>query len=143
MTNEPDKAAASLFGNISEADRKAALDIFGKLLIETRDWAIEQWDQILVGKRKYAPWERLLRKLPDIDERSREAIKEVLPNIIDTFIYCFLENLDASQAVRVSVQSGTDSITSIAKMSWGLSAEPAGEDGWLVRFSKERFEQPY
>lgn len=143
MTNEPDRnAAPDLFGNISEADRKTALDVFGKMLMETRDTAIIQWDQILAGKRRYAPWERLLDKFPDLDECSREVVREVLPHIVDTFIYCLLADLDASQAVRVSVASGNDSISNLARISWGLAAEPVGDDGWLVRFSKQRFEQP-
>jgi hypothetical protein len=143
MSNDPQRnAASSLFGDLSEADRKAALDLFGKLLIESRDRAILQWDHILEEDRKYPPWERLLDRFPDVDERARDVLKAALPHMIDTFMYCLLDRLDGSKSVHVSVDSGNRTIADLARASWGLAAEPTGKDGWLVRFSKQRFEQP-
>ncbi len=144
MTNQPDpNQAPDLFGEIREADRRGALDAFGKLLMKTRDAAIHTWDEILAGG-KYPPWERLLGRFPDLDERCRQVIREAIPHIADTFMYCLLSNLDGpSQPVQVSVSFGNEMIPNIARLSWGLPAEPTGNDGWLVRFSKERFEQPY
>jgi hypothetical protein len=144
MTNESDpRPAAGLFGEISEVDRRAALDVFGRFLIEVRDQAIVQWDQIFAGKRRYAPWERLVGRSPDINQECISAMGEALPHILDTFMYCFLADLDASQSIRVSVDWDGRTAESIAKLSWGPAAEPTGENGWLVRFSKQRFEQPY
>lgn len=144
MTNQPEpNAAPDLFGNIPEADRRAVLDTFGAMLMHTRDAAIQTWDGILAGGT-YPPWERLLRKHPDIGERCREVISEAIPHIVDTFMYCLLSNLDGpDQSVQVSVAFRNAMVANIARLSWGLPAEPTGNDGWLVRFSKERFEQPY
>lgn len=143
MTEEPTRKAASLFGDITEADRIAALDLFGKMLIEARDRAILQWDHNIDGMGHYPPWERLLRKFPDLDERSREIIKEVLPHVVDTFMYCLLDGLEShSTTIRVSVLLENGTIPDLHRISWGLPAEPTGENGWLVRFSKQRFEQP-
>ena len=130
-------------GDLCEADRKAALDIFGKLLMEVRDNTIRHWDRICADKTKYAPWDRLTRKFPDLDERTREIIGNALPHIVDYYIYRLLAGIDANEAVRVSVITEAITVTNIARVSWGLPAEPAGDDGWLQRFSKERFEQPY
>ena len=144
MTDDANEGSGSdTFGGMSDAERRVALDIFGRFLMATRDLAVEQWDQILAGKRKYSPWERLVGKSPDLDDRAREAIHEVLPHIVDTFIYCLLADLDASTSVRVSVESEGVTYSSIARLSWGFPAEPAGNNGWLARFSKQRFEQPY
>jgi hypothetical protein len=143
MSDDPERnAASSLFGDSSEADRIAALDLFGKLLIESRDHAILQWDHIVEGNGKYPPWERLLERFPDLDERTRHVLRAALPHMIDTFMYCLLDRLDGSKSVRVSVDSGNRTIADIARASWGLAAEPTGKDGWLARFSKQRFEQP-
>ncbi len=127
----------------NEKHRKAALDVFGKMLMTTRDTAIVQWDQILAGQRQYAPWNRLLRKIPVMDKRSLEIIREVLPHIIDTVLYCLLADLDATQAVRISVALEEGVVADVARESWGLAAEPTGDNGWLARFSGQRFEQPY
>jgi hypothetical protein len=145
MTNQQEpNMAPELFGSISEADRRAVLDLFGKMVLDARDRAVLQWDQILSGTRKDASWERLLHKFPDLDVRSREMVKEILPNAVDTFMYCLLANLDGpEQAVQISVAIGDTMVENIARLSWGLPAEPAGDDGWLARFSKQRFEQPY
>lgn len=144
MTHESDRnAAPDLFGNVSEATRKAALDVFGRFLMETRDTAIVQWDQTLSGVRRYEPWERLLDRFPNVDARSRDLLREVFPHVIDTFLYCLLSDLDATRAVQVSVSLDDKMIGNVARLSWGLAAEPAGEEGWLVRFSKQRFEQPF
>lgn len=143
MTDEQNRnVAPDLFGNISEADRKAALDIFGRLLMETRDAAILHWDEVLGGE-KYPPWDRLLCKYPNLDKRCRDVLREALPHIVDTVLYRLLADLDASQAVQVSVALEGQAYTNLARLSWGLPGEPTGEDGWLVRFSKQRFEQPY
>ena len=93
------------FEGMSEAERRAALDVFGRLLMGARDLAIGQWDQILEGKRRYGPWERIIRKFPDLDDHTREMIKEALPHMVDTFIYCLLADLDATRDVQVSVVS--------------------------------------
>ncbi len=143
MTSESDRRpAGNLFGNINEADRKAALDAFGEFLMKTRDAAIRHWDQLLSGG-KYPPWERLLHRYPDLDERSLEIVRETLPHIVDTVLYRFLADLDASRKVRISVVLEDREFADIARLSWGLAAEPVGDEGWLARFSKERFEQPY
>jgi hypothetical protein len=73
----------------------------------------------------------------------REFLKDVVPNIVDTFMYCLLAELEHSRVVRVSVALGDSSIQDVARLSWGLPAEASGEDGWLSKFSKQRFEQPY
>src|SRR5215468_3432463 len=93
------KEAPDLFGGMTETDRRRALDIFGQMLMQARDTAIIQWDQILAGTRNNVPWDRILRRLPPLDAHSRVLVGEALPNIIDTFIYCFLAELDGSQSV--------------------------------------------
>jgi len=144
MTNEDDTSKEALgFKSMSEASRKAALDVFGALLMESRDTAIVQWDQILSGKRKYAPWERLRSRVPNLDNQLREVVGAVLPHIVDSFLYCLLSDLEASQSVRVATRVGTEVVQDVARASDGLPAEPTGENGWLERFSKQRFEQPY
>jgi hypothetical protein len=70
-------------------------------------------------------------------------MKEALPHIVDTVIYCLLADLDAKRTVQVSVVREDRTFANIARLSWGLPAEPTGDDGWLMQFSKQRFEQPY
>ena len=140
MSNEHQR---DLF-TMREADRKAVLDLFGQFIMKNRDYAIAQWDRILEGKQKYPPWERLLERHTDVDERTRQVVQEALPHIIDTMIHCLLAELDAkASTIRISTTSDNVTVDNLARASWGLATEPVGEDGWLARFSKERFEQPY
>lgn len=143
MTSELNAAEGSSHLKPSEEERKKALDAFGWLLMSTRDLAILQWDQILAHKRNYAPWQRLVKKFGELDDRSLEIVSEVLPHIVDTVIYCFLADIDASQAVKVSVISNGSEIKDVARLSDGLPAEPVSDNGWLVRFARQRFEQPF
>jgi hypothetical protein len=144
MTNKAsDGYAKGPFGAISESDRIAALDIFGKFLMECRDSAISQCDGTLQGRGKYPPWERFKARHPDLDQRAIELIKEAFPQMMDTFMYCLLGGLDArAHTVKVSIESGNISVPNLARISWHLAGEPTAEDGWFVRFSKQRFELP-
>jgi hypothetical protein len=133
----------NLFGAISEVDRKRALDVFGKMLIDARDSTIKDWDSIIDGKREYAPWQRALTKFPELSGDARQLLQASLPHVVDTFMYWILSNLEANPSVRVSVEFDGRAVDNLALMSWGLPAEPTGDDGWLARFSRQRFEQPY
>jgi hypothetical protein len=142
MTNESDEnPAPELFGKISERNRKAALDLLGTMIIEARDRAVRQWDMIVV-EGGYPPWDRLLQRHRDMDEHTREVIGETIPHIVDSFMYYLLDELEASKNVRVAVELPEMTVEDISRVSWGLAGEPTTEDGWLVRFCKERFEQP-
>src|SRR5436190_1202270 len=119
MTNNPNLGPSS-FGNISETDRKRALDVFGQLIIEARDTTIRQWDGIVEGKGHYPPWDRLLQRHPEMDAQTREIIKEVVPHIVDSFMYCLLDELDGNQRVRVAVELDETMVEDISQISWGL-----------------------
>jgi hypothetical protein len=122
---------------------KEALDIFGRMLMAVRDSAIVQWDQIIEGsRRKYPPWERLEKATPGLTAEHREVLYKALPHIVDTVLYCLLAELDANQQVRVSVETSKGVIDNLPQKSWGFPAEPCGPNGWLERFSTQRFEQP-
>jgi hypothetical protein len=142
MLDEKHENPFGPFGEITETDRKAALDLFGKMLIGARDRAILQWDQILEGKHRYPVWDRLVAANPDMDDRSRFAIKNSLPHIVDTFMYCLLDALESNRSVRVNVVVNERIVNDIARVSWGLVAEPTTDSGWLAKFSTQRFEQP-
>ena len=124
------------------SNEERAVDLFGRLLMRSRDAAIEQWDGIIAGCRRYAPWDRLVSRFPDLTERDLELLRALVPNVVDTAYYWLLADLDASEAVRIVVTTTDGAVHDAATESWGLAAEPTGENGWLKRFSKERFEEP-
>src|SRR5688572_782932 len=120
-------------------EEKEALDIFGQMLMEVRDWAIRQWDRILVSPdAKYPPWERLVKATPGLAEEHLGVLRKALPHIVDTVLYSLLAELDANEQVRISVETPNGVIDNLPQHSWGFPAEPCGENGWLVRFSKQR-----
>jgi hypothetical protein len=124
-------------------EEKEALDIFGRMMMEARDRAILQWDQLLTESgRKYPPWERVVKSTPGLTDEHREVLRKTLPHIVDTMLGCLLAELDWNQQVRISVETTHGVVDDLPRHSSGFTAEPCGEDGWLVRFSKQRFEQP-
>jgi hypothetical protein len=127
---------------MTDANSISSLDAAGRLIIKSRDRAIVQWDQIISGIRTYGPWERILAKVPELSASHREAIQSVLPHIVDTVFYCFLAELDASDSVKLMAATVDGVEHDVAFESSNLPAEPCGENGWLVRFAKQRFEQP-
>jgi hypothetical protein len=145
MIEKPNRdESLGVSGHVGENERKAVLDVLGKMLMETRDRSIIHWDQMLSGKRPYAPWERVKLKFPNLDDSSLDLLRSVIPHVIDTCIYNLLAELDASHSngVRISVTYNGKTYPDVARISWGLVGEPMSEEGWLVRFSKQRFEQP-
>jgi hypothetical protein len=139
-----------IFEDIPEGERRAVLDLVGKLFIEARDDSIGHWDRLLAPTGPTGPrphghpqWERVKRRFPDMDERTREIVRDVLPHIIDTFLYNLLYGFDAhASEIQLAVKHNGKTFPNIARISWGLPGEPMSEEGWLVRFSKQRFEDP-
>ena len=126
---------------MSDETLESPLDVAGRMLMKSRDRAVVQWDQMLAGKRQYGPWERIRERRPDLDAAQIEVIREIVPHVIDTAMYCFLSELDASDFVRLVVEEG-GTMHDVAHESSGLPAEPCGERGWLARFAKQRYEEP-
>ena len=116
------------------------LDKFGKVLMESvRDRTISNWDMILNGKMKGLSAQHVREKIVDFDEEKIEVLKWIIPKIVDVGLHNFLVMIEDNN-INVEVVSN-DKKGNIRELSDGLAGELYTEDGWISRFSKERYEE--
>lgn len=116
-----------------------ALDYFGRVLMkEVRDRAIRGMDMTLSGHMKGESAERIRKALRKFSVEDIEALKWLLPQVVDSTIHHMLWTLERYEDIIVTVQVGSELGKSLAEISDGLCGEMEGEDGWIALYSKER-----
>lgn len=113
------------------------LDYFGKVLIEhVRDHPIWRIEGLLDGTLKGDTAKTVTAWLKQCPPHTKEAIKALLPEIVDTCLHDFLVMLEEHPEIKVSVDSGSDVIEDINEACFRLCGELCTEDGWIGRFSR-------
>jgi hypothetical protein len=123
------------------AQEHEALELFGELLIrQVRDVTITHWDKILDGRMKGPPAQRATERLASFNEEQRETIRRLIADVTDTALHYLLWTLEQDSArVSVDVRMETGVVSNMAEVSGDFPAELYDENGWIARFSKERF----
>lgn len=123
---------------MSEADLEA-LSYFGRILMEeVRDRAIRQMDMILSGHMKSESAGKTREVLRGYSEEDIEALKWLLPQVVDKALHHLLWTLERDEAINVTVSVGSKASETLREISDGLCGELYGEDGWIALYSKER-----
>lgn len=113
------------------------LSYFGEMLIhEVRDRTIREFDMRVTGKMKDENSQRLYGKVQQMDQGQRLVIEKIIPQIVDLSIHNMLCMIEENANVDIQVES-----ESISGQSDGLAGELYTEDGWIQRFSKQRYEE--
>ncbi|MFZ5968226.1 MAG: epimerase [Bacillota bacterium] len=118
-----------------------ALDYFGRLIMsEVRDETITSWDMIINGKMKGLTAQQVREKISGFSEEQIEVLKWLIPKVTDSCLYNLLTVIEQNDELKVTISDGqTD--TDIKQISDGLGGELFTEDGWITRFSKERYDE--
>ena len=117
------------------------LDYFGETLMESvRDRTISNWDKILDGKKKGFSAQQVREKIEGFSEEQKEILKWMIPKIVDVGLHNFLAMVEECKNINVEVVSNGES-GNIRELSDGLAGELYTEDGWISKFSKERYEE--
>jgi hypothetical protein len=117
------------------------LDYFGETLMESvRDRTISNWDKILDGKMKGFSAQQVREKIEGFSEEQKEILKWMIPKIVDVGLHNFLAMVEECKNINVEVVSNGES-GNIRELSDGLAGELYTEDGWISKFSKERYEE--
>jgi hypothetical protein len=121
-----------------------ALNYFGRVLMErVRDAAIRHWDMVITGKMKDAGSKEVYDMIRAQGQDAGEAIKSVIPGVVDTCIHNLLRMLEEEQErIKVAVRAGELGVADLAETSDGLTGELYGEKGWIRRLSRERARWP-
>jgi len=117
------------------------LDKFGEVLIQSvRDRTISNCDKILNGQMKGITAQQVMEKLDGFSEEQKETLKWIVPKFVDIGLHNFLAMIEENENIRVEVVINGE-VGNVRELSDGLAGELYTEDGWISRFSKERFEE--
>lgn len=121
--------------------QKEALNRFGELLMRmVRDEAIEDWDMMIEGKWKDARAQEVFRTLSKMPSEHVEILRWLVPQIIDTTLHHLLWMLEQERSVAVMVKTEAGSSENVEKISDDLCGELYTDEGWIRRFSRQRYD---
>ena len=123
-------------------DQKA-LDLFGETLMkQVRDTQIQFWDELLAGKIKHRNYQPVYDRLREtLDPEQTASVRDVIPYVVDNVIAHTLGMLQSRRnEIKVAVYMDGLVVSDLYKASDGLEGELYTEDGWIARFSKERYD---
>ncbi len=125
----------------SSQNQKAS-DLFGELLMSrVRDTQIQFWDQTLVGETRHANYQQVYEALSQsIDAQQLASIRDLIPYVVDNVIAHFLGMLEARKEIDIAVHLEGQTVPNLRKVTEGLESALYGEDGWIAKFSKERYD---
>lgn len=113
------------------------LDYFGnKLMQEVRDETISSLDMMIDDKMKGSTAQQIREKISTFNEEQLMTIKWLIPKITDLSLHNLLMMVEQNDDIKVMVGDND-----IKEDSDGLEGELYTEDGWISRFSKERYEE--
>ena len=111
------------------------LNEFGEVLIkEVRDRTIRLFDKRVQGVMKDEDSQRLFEQVNKLSAEQQLLINEIIPQIVDLSLHnmlCLFEEHDEFQIVIEG--------ENIADISDGLSGELYTSDGWIEKFSEQRY----
>lgn len=116
-----------------------AMDMYGKALMsEVRDETISQIDRTIDGKMRDESSQLIKEKLSQFNSDQLETLKWLVPQIVDLSLHNLLTMIEQSEVVKIMVIDGKNNVD-INQVSDGLAGELYTEDGWIARFSQERY----
>jgi hypothetical protein len=124
-------------------EERKALDELGSLLVrKVRDQSIIHWDLILNGSMKGETALRARKKLTDLRPDQREAVAEIVSQVVDTTLHYLLVMIEETDVLTVAVEVEPGRILGLREISDSLPGELYSPQGWIHRFSKQRYEEP-
>ena len=121
---------------------KKFLHLFGQILMKyVRDETISTWDMMLEGKMKGLTAQEVTSKMSSFSSEQVEILKWMLPKIVDQNLHNLLIMFEENDELFLGVNSENGELEEIKEISDGLAGELYTEDGWIQRFSKERYDE--
>ena len=111
------------------------LEEFGKIFIkEVRDRTIDVFDRKTKCLMKSKEYKLLFERVNKLNDEQKSLISDIIPQIVDLSIHnmlCLFEEHDEFQIIVGG--------ENIADISDGLSSELYTSDGWIEKFSEQRY----
>ena len=119
---------------------REALEKFGEVLIQkVRDEAIEQWDRTLDGTSTAPALKKVRDALSPLSAAQNVELKKIVSQVVDTTIHHLLWTLEQDSFITVQVKLKTGTVDNISSVSDGLAGELYSDDGWIRKYSRERY----
>lgn len=120
-------------------DDEAELRSFAELLMRlVRDQAIDTCDALAAGRMGGYTGRRWRKHLGD-DERVRQAVTVVIPEIVDEVLFALLNALDQGD-LPLAWRGADGSCADLTELGGSeLAGDFIGEDGWRDHYSSQRF----
>ena len=116
------------------------LDYFGKILmLNVRDRTISNFDRMIDGKMKGITAKCVSEKISSFNDNQLETLKWLIPKIVDLSLHNMLVMIEENNEINVEVFNGNNA-NSLKEVSDGLAGELYTEDGWILKYSKERYD---
>lgn len=114
--------------------------MIGKAVVDARDTTISNFDSFF-DKRHPGRYAQFISDIyVRIPEEAAEAVRELLPCIVDETLAILLQKIDRlynDDEIDIIIKHGSDSVSLFEAVDI-LSPEYLPNDGWVGRFSKER-----
>ena len=119
-----------------------SLEFFGqKLMKYVRDETISTWNMILEGKMKGLTAQEVNSKMASFNSEQIEVLKWMLPKIVDQNLHNMLFMIEENEEVFLGINSDNGKLEELKELSDGLAGELYTEDGWIQKFSSERYDE--
>ena len=113
------------------------LNEFGKIFVtEVRDNTINSLDKMLNGSMKGVTAEKVQEKILALTNEQIDVIRWLIPQIVDINLYNMLFMIEEHDDLELLFEK-----ENLKEASDGLSGELYTEDGWIAKFSNERYEE--
>ena len=111
------------------------LEEFGEIFIkEVRDRTIDLFDRKMQGLMRSKESQLLFEKMNKLNEEQKSLIRDIIPQIVDLSMHNMLDLFEEHDEFQVIVGE-----ENIADVSDGLSGELYTSDGWIEKFSGQRY----
>jgi len=113
------------------------LDDFGKMLMDrVRDDTISSVDQMLDGTMKGITAQNIQEKIKAFDKEQMETVEWLIPQVVDLCLHNMLWMVEQEEEITLLYQGAE-----LREESDGLSGELYTEDGWIQKYSSQRYEE--
>lgn len=111
------------------------LETFGQIFIKNvRDRVISDIDMVLEGKYLDDEDLAMSNRFKQLDTISKDFINSLIPNIVDSCLFDFLDMIEQNEEIELKING-----INLAEESDGLAGELYTEDGWIQKYTTERY----
>lgn len=113
------------------------IEKFGEIFIkEVRDRSIRIFDKRIQGVMKDENSQNLFRKVNCLDDNEKQLINELIPQVVDLCMHNMLCMFEEHDDFVISIDE-----ENLNDLSDGLAGELYSADGWISRFSEQRYDE--